>query len=188
MKQNQIMPKLTLVDKCVLKANGKINLSFQQIRNIPVKDLLLLHTKLNELDYDTFLKTNYWITISRYVRKLYPNCNRCQSKENLHVHHKTYINHGIEALHLEDLQVLCNSCHSKVHYELKIKKKLKREKKDKKRKNKIPIISLAEMQLETPKYKPRLINPDDIKTPTEINIQKILNEKRIIQGNIIKLQ
>lgn len=71
------------------------------------------------LKYRIFLNTNYWKIISRYkkYRSAY-KCELCNNENNLHVHHKTYDNHGteinIEVL-LKDLIVLCKTCHHKFH-------------------------------------------------------------------------
>ena len=73
---------------------------------------------LRSLKYEEFLKTGYWKAISMLIRKC-GKCELCGSTENLHVHHKTYENHGYEHLHLDDLQCLCKECHIKVHNELK---------------------------------------------------------------------
>ena len=76
---------------------------------------------LRSLKYEDFLKTRYWMAISKRLRDG-AKCEICGSTENLHVHHKTYEHHGYEHLYLEDLQCLCNDCHLKVHHELNKKK------------------------------------------------------------------
>ncbi|MGF7145282.1 5-methylcytosine-specific restriction endonuclease McrA [Anaerotaenia torta] len=40
-------------------------------------------------------------------------CNRCGSKEKLEVHHKDRDHHNNE---IENLEVLCKTCHTKLHY------------------------------------------------------------------------
>lgn len=71
---------------------------------------------LKALSYHDFLKTPYWDAISQKVRQQYHYmCSLCGRKEGLNVHHKTYIHHGYEAYHLEDLICLCAKCHSKFH-------------------------------------------------------------------------
>ena len=45
-------------------------------------------------------------------------CQECLKPFNvyhLNTHHKTYIHHGEEIDHLEDLIVLCQECHEKEH-------------------------------------------------------------------------
>ena len=69
------------------------------------------------LPYKEFLDTCYWEIVRKYVleqRRF--RCELCgEGNRILHVHHKTYKNHGAEHLHLDDLIVLCKTCHSKHH-------------------------------------------------------------------------
>ena len=81
----------------------------------------LANKVLRVLKYDEFLKTRYWMSISRFVREKAGKCDECGSTENLHVHHTTYDHHGCEHQHLEDLKCLCKDCHLKAHHELKKK-------------------------------------------------------------------
>lgn len=67
-------------------------------------------------EYKDFLNTPYWkdtrdLVIERDENK----CARCGSKEDLHVHHLTYVNHGKEMDHMDDLVTLCHSCHQEEH-------------------------------------------------------------------------
>lgn len=78
----------------------------------------LAYKVLRVLKYDEFLKTRYWMSISRFVREKSGKCEECGSTENLHVHHTTYVHHGCEHQHLEDLKCLCKDCHLKTHHEL----------------------------------------------------------------------
>ena len=71
--------------------------------------------ELKKLSYEDFLFTWYWRTISNFLRKTDKKCKLCNSIENLLVHHKTYSHHGDELHHLNDLVVLCDKCHKKVH-------------------------------------------------------------------------
>ena len=68
--------------------------------------------------YDEFLKTKYWMAVSRFVREKAGKCEECGSTTNLHVHHLSYENHGCEHEHLDDLKCLCKDCHLKAHHEL----------------------------------------------------------------------
>lgn len=71
------------------------------------------------IDYDTFLDSDYWKKIrSRVIKKFKYACALCNSKKNIHVHHRTYENLGKENLNLEDLIVLCSECHAKFHNKL----------------------------------------------------------------------
>lgn len=71
---------------------------------------------INDMTYQDFLDTPYWKTIARHVRKRAKyKCQLCSSSE-LHVHHKTYENHGYELQRCEtDLICLCADCHEKFH-------------------------------------------------------------------------
>jgi 5-methylcytosine-specific restriction endonuclease McrA len=72
--------------------------------------------KLKELPYNDFLKTIYWHIVRDYVvSQRGGKCELCGKMKNLHVHHKTYENHGMEHANLNDLMVLCKVCHAKFH-------------------------------------------------------------------------
>lgn len=77
---------------------------------------------LRSLKYDEFLKTKYWMAISRMVKDAAGECEECGATDNLHVHHLTYDNHGNEHNNLGDLKCLCRDCHLKAHHELNKKK------------------------------------------------------------------
>lgn len=92
------------------------SITVHQIRRLGNKKLHRLSLRLKELDYETFLKTQYWKTVSNYAKELCGNkCSVCGSSKELNVHHRTYENHGNEVNHLEDLVVMCKNCHGKVH-------------------------------------------------------------------------
>lgn len=82
-------------------------------------DIQYLISYIKKLKYKDFLNTNYWKKIKEYkkYRSNY-SCELCSTQNNLHVHHKTYKNHGYE-IHKEiiynDLVVLCEDCHHKFH-------------------------------------------------------------------------
>lgn len=78
----------------------------------------LAYRVLKVLKYGEFLKTRYWMSISRYVREKAGKCEECGETTNLHVHHTTYEHHGYEHRHLEDLRCLCKDCHLKAHHEM----------------------------------------------------------------------
>lgn len=77
----------------------------------------LVAEAINDMDYQDFLNTPYWRTIARHVRKRAKyKCQLCNSGGELHVHHKTYENHGYELQRCEtDLICLCSDCHEKFH-------------------------------------------------------------------------
>jgi hypothetical protein len=69
--------------------------------------------ELKEMPYKEFLQTPFWDVIRK--KKLKSANHKCEicSKSNikLAVHHLTYEHHGFEDIYLDDLQVLCDSCH-----------------------------------------------------------------------------
>lgn len=72
--------------------------------------------ELKKLLYNDFLKTAYWAIVRNYVvDQSRGKCEICGKKKHLHVHHKTYKNHGFEHANLDDLMVLCEICHAKFH-------------------------------------------------------------------------
>jgi len=65
-------------------------------------------------DYHQYIQSEEWrvkreAVFSKYGRA----CVCCKSKENLHVHHCTYVNLGYEDI--ADLRPLCKKCHDEVH-------------------------------------------------------------------------
>ena len=67
-----------------------------------------------KVDYQEYLKSNQWKRKRQEVFRYYgKSCCLCGSRENLHVHHRRYDNLGHEPM--EDLCVLCSSCHAKYH-------------------------------------------------------------------------
>ena len=75
--------------------------------------------KIKLMDYKDFLQTPYWKTISSFLKIKEQKCEICGNTHNLHTHHKTYDNHGYELEYMEDLQVICEACHQKLHQEVK---------------------------------------------------------------------
>lgn len=80
---------------------------------------------IKNMPYQAFLNSLYWRTISRYARyKAGWKCKICNDDKDLHTHHRTYERHGEEIYRdviLNDLIVLCNSCHSTYHAKGKLK-------------------------------------------------------------------
>lgn len=76
-------------------------------------------SELRSMDYSQFLQTPYWRAVSWYVKENYPKCEICitSSVGPLEVHHRTYAHRGDEWRHLDDLMVLCRTCHEKQHTE-----------------------------------------------------------------------
>lgn len=68
----------------------------------------------NKAEYQAYLNSPKWQAIrKRLYRKYEYRCDLCGSPKNLNVHHITYENLGEEKD--EDLTVLCQKCHSKLH-------------------------------------------------------------------------
>lgn len=60
-------------------------------------------------------KSARWKDTTKLVRLLRTNCECCGTFENLQVHHTTYRHLGSEVLHLEDVRLLCDTCHRNTH-------------------------------------------------------------------------
>jgi hypothetical protein len=74
--------------------------------------------EIKDMEYGEFLQTPYWKIISFLVKKQHEfKCVMCNSKENLHVHHKSYELHGLEHTQagFAMLTSVCADCHSKHH-------------------------------------------------------------------------
>lgn len=71
---------------------------------------------LKQMPYKEFLKSEHWlkVRVSALKRARY-KCELCHAQAVLHVHHKTYEHRGWEDHYLDDLIVLCWSCHGKFH-------------------------------------------------------------------------
>lgn len=74
--------------------------------------------------YDKYIISSKWRNKREELFKIRGKiCELCKSTSNIHVHHKTYKNLFNE--NMEDLQVLCKCCHSKVHLNKNYKGKVK---------------------------------------------------------------
>jgi len=70
--------------------------------------------RLRTMPYEEYLQTPEWIekreqTLERDGHR----CRVCNSREKLHVHHRTYARRGNEDLN--DLTTLCETCHEEFH-------------------------------------------------------------------------
>lgn len=64
--------------------------------------------------YTTYLKSKERkLKREEIFSKKWKTCELCKSEEKIHVHHKTYENLYNE--NLEDLMVLCSTCHRQIH-------------------------------------------------------------------------
>lgn len=86
--------------------------------------------KKSRLNYKNYLQSEQWREKREMVFRFNGRqCVHCGSEKRLHVHHVTYENLGNEKL--EDLMVLCESCHAEEHKRLKkINKYNHRDKKE----------------------------------------------------------
>lgn len=69
--------------------------------------------------YTDYLKSPAWRYVSGIIKMVKDyTCEECGKRTNpvcLVVHHKTYAHLGSELDHIDDLAVLCASCHMKIH-------------------------------------------------------------------------
>lgn len=81
-----------------------------------------LSDSIKGCNYQTFLKSEYWSEVRKLIFKRDGNkCTICKSDNNLHVHHDSYAHHFKEHLYLNDLMLICGSCHKDYHYNIEIK-------------------------------------------------------------------
>lgn len=84
---------------------------------------------LKKLPYSSYLRTKFWQEVRRLALvRSGCACQLCASKTRLQVHHRTYATRGYEDQNLNDLTVLCKTCHAKFHRKRKSKKKTTKKK------------------------------------------------------------
>ncbi len=78
-----------------------------------ILDLLYQHRR--RAKYRRYMRSDAWRAI-RDVRLSIAayECEKCGSRETLHVHHLTYDRFGGDE-RMTDLQVLCRPCHNQAH-------------------------------------------------------------------------
>lgn len=65
-------------------------------------------------EYLEYLESPEWWNLRKLaLQRADYHCERCQSVERLDVHHRTYQRVGAE--YLNDLEVLCRTCHQEEH-------------------------------------------------------------------------
>jgi hypothetical protein len=70
--------------------------------------------KLHKMPYKKYLQTDHWQSLRKEALSAAKyRCQLCNAEGLLDVHHRTYERRGFEDM--EDLTVLCRSCHSKHH-------------------------------------------------------------------------
>lgn len=66
------------------------------------------------VNYHDYLRSDRWRAIrARKLAESVRRCEKCNSTQQLQVHHKTYVRLGRERM--SDLQVLCDTCHARHH-------------------------------------------------------------------------
>jgi hypothetical protein len=124
-KYRQRLEKKRRIEQCTEPNYNLFRLLFftDSRSNKTVEDMLqfevdwsLVSSRIKRYKYSTFLNLEYWRVIrEQKLKDANYMCVNCQCKEDLQVHHKTYEHHGDELHHLDDLVVLCRSCHKQVH-------------------------------------------------------------------------
>jgi 5-methylcytosine-specific restriction endonuclease McrA len=113
------------------------------------KPIECIDTKEIVTSYTQYLRTEHWRKARLQKLLLNPLCEKCDSCADLTIHHKTYKHLGQESL--TELLTLCVDCHSKLHKELRIKRKLKKRKPTKRQKylvgNKVKMLTPYRVKL-----------------------------------------
>lgn len=67
------------------------------------------------MQYKRYLRTVYWGVIRGKMLSTHTFCGNCRSRTSLQINHLTYAHRGEEYNFLDDLEVLCGSCHQGRH-------------------------------------------------------------------------
>lgn len=97
--------------------NGKVKHPNRKKRNIEKKLRQKQRKKLGTTGkYSDYMKSKEWkLRREKFISlKKHRNCEICCSESNLIVHHHTYLRVGCELD--QDLALLCNSCHTRLHF------------------------------------------------------------------------
>lgn len=97
--------------------NGKVKHPNRKKRNIEKKLRQKQRKKLGTTGkYSDYMKSKEWkLRRAKFISlKKHRNCEICCSESNLIVHHHTYLRVGCELD--QDLALLCNSCHTRLHF------------------------------------------------------------------------
>ena len=89
---------------------GIINVTYEFQKRMGLKPK---NKKNKRKAYHRFLQTKHWRKTKNKILSGKKSCEQCGSKEKLQTHHKTYDHLGFE--YKDDLILLCNSCHEKIH-------------------------------------------------------------------------
>jgi 5-methylcytosine-specific restriction endonuclease McrA len=87
---------------------------------LPSKVIFKKITETQKQRYYKYLKSNQWREKRRTALEFYGNrCGLCGSRYDLEIHHRDYDNIFKEKI--EDLMILCETCHAKHHRDQKFK-------------------------------------------------------------------
>lgn len=104
-------------------------------------------------NYKKYINSNEWKEKRQeLIDKIGYECQQCGWNHNLQVHHKTYENFGNESI--DDLQLLCYTCHMSKHDNY-FKKYIQKSKPKKRKKSKLSFSKKIKM-LENPKGRRKL--------------------------------
>lgn len=90
---------------------------FEEIGQLPQSTAEALCSEIKRMEYQAFLASAYWFAVSTVVKSRAGNrCQLCNNPQGIQAHHRSYQHHGREHLHMEDLTVLCDACHTLHHF------------------------------------------------------------------------
>lgn len=69
--------------------------------------------------YGMFLRSDWWIALSRTKRRSVGKCEQCGDRRCLQAHHVRYPENWFDT-GMEDLKVLCRDCHESEHHITKV--------------------------------------------------------------------
>jgi len=105
-----------------MDSQSNVNCNFEEMSKLyELCYVREIQENIAKLNYKEFLQTPFWEIITDFLKGYQrgESCQICNSNENLHVHHKTYENHGksegLKMYNLRDLIVVCADCHKMIH-------------------------------------------------------------------------
>ncbi|GMU19155.1 MAG: hypothetical protein AMXMBFR12_03470 [Candidatus Babeliales bacterium] len=119
--QQKVLENTSYYLENYLNSNGKWNKKIfpkERINKIRYADVdwQAISDHIKGMDYQDFLKTPYWKTITAHAKyKVGYRCQLCNSTHRLVTHHRNYDIHGREHAHMHELIVICDECHTIFH-------------------------------------------------------------------------
>lgn len=95
---------------------------FKENKKFRAKEKKAHVKKLKKLPYSEYLKSDHWLQLKEKIREIYKTCVICNSRRDLHVHHRSYTYRGKPNQEVKDLILLCAECHNLFHTHGKLKK------------------------------------------------------------------